>query len=140
MEPTTLPLISRLDRLDRLLELLEDKHGKTRITESTIIANDDAVDHKEKIVNHPNYKTLSSALEDVHYKGTLIDRLAMLENRVLQMCLDMEEGSTSRSSSSSAYATMEEKNFLIDKCSTKSNGKGKRRPHFKWMGWFAMRC
>ncbi|PWA99773.1 ccc1 family [Artemisia annua] len=81
------------------------------------------------------------ALDDVHQKGTLIDRVAMLENRVLQLSLDMDEGSISRSSSSTAYATKEEKELPVDKCSLKSNGKGKRRRvHFKWIGWFAMKC
>ncbi|XP_022016015.2 uncharacterized protein LOC110915597 [Helianthus annuus] len=138
MEPT-LPVLPRLDRLDRLLELLEEKHGKPRMYGSTTMATHDDDDHKDNIVDHPNCKTLSCALDDVHYKGTLIDRLEMLENRVLQLSLDMEEGSTSRSSSSTVYATKEEKDFLIDKCSTKSNSKGKKRMP-KWMGWFAMRC
>ncbi|KAI7728023.1 hypothetical protein M8C21_006090 [Ambrosia artemisiifolia] len=106
MEPT-LPVLPRLDRLDRLLELLEEKHGKQKMFGSTTMAthDDDNDDHKDKIVDHPYCKTMSSALDDVHYKGTLIDRLEMLESRVLKLSLEMEEGSTSRSSSSTAYAT-----------------------------------
>lgn len=32
-----------------------------------------------------HYKTLSSAIEEVHHKGTLMDRVAMLEKRLLQV-------------------------------------------------------
>ncbi|KAL8200319.1 hypothetical protein R6Q57_011658 [Mikania cordata] len=139
MEPT-MPVLPRIDRLDRLLELLEEKHGKSRMLGSANDEDDSDIDHKEKNVDQTNCKTLSSALNDVHYKGTLIDRLAVLENRVLQLSLDMEEGSTSRSSSSTAYATKEEKEFPIEKYSTKSKGKRKRKAHFKWMGWLPMKC
>ncbi|GJR01154.1 RNA-directed DNA polymerase, eukaryota [Tanacetum coccineum] len=86
MEPT-LPVLPRLDRLDRLLELLEKKHAQSRRFGSITANNDDDNDdndYKEKTVNHLSCKTLSSALYDVHQKGTLIDRVAMLENRVLQ--------------------------------------------------------
>ncbi|GFQ01776.1 hypothetical protein PHJA_002321500 [Phtheirospermum japonicum] len=51
-------------------------------------------------------KTLFSALEEVQHKGTLIDRLALLENRVLQLSLEMDEGNTSRSSSSTAQISI----------------------------------
>ncbi|KAK9285412.1 hypothetical protein L1049_024605 [Liquidambar formosana] len=44
--------------------------------------------------------TLSYALEEVHHKGTLMERVAMLENRVLQLSLEMDEENTSRLSSS----------------------------------------
>nr|GEV04003.1 hypothetical protein [Tanacetum cinerariifolium] len=129
MEPT-LPVLPRLDRLDRLLELLEEKHAQSRRFGSIMANNDDDNndnDYKEKTLNHLSCKTLSSALDDVHQKGTLIDRVAMLENRVLQLSLDMDEGSTSRSSSSTACATKEEKELPLDKCSTESNSNIKRR-------------
>ncbi|KAI3813698.1 hypothetical protein L1987_18429 [Smallanthus sonchifolius] len=70
MEPT-LPVLPRLDRLDRLLELLEEKHGKSRMFGSTMANEDDDDDHREKIVDHPNCKTLSSALDDVITKAHL---------------------------------------------------------------------
>ena len=72
------------------LELLEEKHTQSRRFGSITAKNDDDNDdndYKEKIVNHLSCKTLSSALDDVHQKGTLIDRVAMLENRVLQVLL-----------------------------------------------------
>ncbi|KAK0603195.1 hypothetical protein LWI29_002364 [Acer saccharum] len=47
-----------------------------------------------------DFKTLSSALDEVHRKGILIERLTLLENRVLQLSLEMEAvGNTSGSSS-----------------------------------------
>nr|XP_043608594.1 uncharacterized protein LOC122580389 [Erigeron canadensis] len=143
-EPT-LPVLPRLDRLDRLLELLEEKHSKSARFGSTTKADDDHNyngdgDYKERKRDNMNCRTLLSALDDVHHKGTLIDRLGMLENRVLQLSMDLEHGSISRSSSSTTYATKEDKERTSDTCTLNSNGKRKRRVHFKWIGWFAMRC
>lgn len=42
------------------------------------------------------YKTLSSAIEEVHRKGTLMERLAMLENRVLQVRRHLYMSNTAR--------------------------------------------
>ncbi|OMO77578.1 hypothetical protein COLO4_25085 [Corchorus olitorius] len=44
-------------------------------------------------------KTLSSALEEVSHKGTLIDRLMALENRLFKLSLSLDIENTSRSSS-----------------------------------------
>ncbi|PWA47704.1 hypothetical protein CTI12_AA399460 [Artemisia annua] len=84
MEPT-LPVLPRLDRLDRLRNTTQSKRFGS-ITANNDDDNDDNV-YKEMTVNHLSCKTLSSALDDVHQKGTLIDRVAMLENRVLQYVL-----------------------------------------------------
>lgn len=80
-------------RLFNQLELLEEKHTKSGRVESTTPNNDnhrDHGDHKEKIVDSSKCKTLSSALDDVQHKGTLIDRLAILENRVLKVLRHFE--------------------------------------------------
>ncbi|KAI3699278.1 hypothetical protein L2E82_43493 [Cichorium intybus] len=143
MEPP-LPVLPRIDRLDRLIELLEEKHSKStrfRSTRTNDYDDDHSDSNEQKLVDQPNCKTLLSALDDVYHKGTLIDRLSMLENRVLQLVLDMEEGSISRSSSSTAYARKEEKELPTDHCATNSIGKGKRRRvNLKWMRWFSMSC
>ncbi|KAL7609276.1 uncharacterized protein LOC111895828 [Lactuca sativa] len=151
MEPT-LPVLPRIDRLDRLLQMLEEKHSKSTRFGSTTTNNgshdddddDDDYDHednhKEKLEEQMNCKTLLSALDDVHHKGTLIDRLSMLESRVLKLILDMEERSTSRSSSSTAYATREENELPVDNCAKKTIGEGKRKVNLKWMRWFSVRC
>ncbi|XP_044492237.1 uncharacterized protein LOC123215708 [Mangifera indica] len=81
------PVLSRLDRLDRLVQLLEERHySSSRVT--------------TKLNKEEECKTLSSALEEVNHKGTLMERLTMLESQVLQLSLKMEVGNTSKSSSS----------------------------------------
>ncbi|KAL0427220.1 UNVERIFIED_CONTAM: hypothetical protein Slati_2896800 [Sesamum latifolium] len=91
---TFMPVIPRLDRLDRLLQLLEEKHSLSR---RDLCGNTCAADVESNI---DECKTLSSALEEVQRKGTLIERLVLLENRVLQLSLEMDEGNTSHSSTS----------------------------------------
>ncbi|KAL3840741.1 hypothetical protein ACJIZ3_025332 [Penstemon smallii] len=90
-------VIPRLDRLDRLLQLLEEKHSLLRRDFSGnnnncayTIGNDDC-------------KTLTTVLEEVQHKGTLMERLSTLENRVLQLSLEMDEENTSKYSSSSTF-------------------------------------
>ncbi|KAL8133799.1 uncharacterized protein LOC141712672 [Apium graveolens] len=89
-----MPVLPRLDRLDRLLQLLEEKHGISGRHLTTSVISETG---KEE--DSPS-KPLSFALEEVRQKGTLINRLAMLENRVLQLSLVMDERNSSRSSSS----------------------------------------
>ncbi|KAF5734761.1 hypothetical protein HS088_TW15G00253 [Tripterygium wilfordii] len=80
-----LPVLARLDfRLDRLVEYLEE--------------NRSTGDINREVELQDQCKTLSSALEEVHQKGTLMDRLGMLEKRVFQLSLEINGGNTSRSS------------------------------------------
>lgn len=61
------------------LQLLEEKYGTSgrHLTTSVI--------RKTEKEEDSHSKPLSFALEEVRQKGTLMDRLAMLENRVLQV-------------------------------------------------------
>ncbi|KAG8367467.1 hypothetical protein BUALT_Bualt16G0075100 [Buddleja alternifolia] len=100
-----MPVIPRLDRLDRLLQLLEEKHSLSRrdfsarsfasTTRTTATENKDDYE----------LKTVFSALEEVQHKGTLVERLTALENRVLQLGLEMDEENTSKSSSSTVQVS-----------------------------------
>lgn len=56
------------------LQLLEERHSLSRreLSSTAIVEKDEC-------------KDLSSALEEVHHKGTLMERLSVLENRVLQV-------------------------------------------------------
>ncbi|XP_059298354.1 uncharacterized protein LOC132051075 [Lycium ferocissimum] len=99
---SSLPALPRLDRLDRLVQLLEEKHGLSG--RDTALKKEEGEEDESK-----TNLTLSSALEEVHHKGTLMERLALLETRVLQLSqisLDMDEGNTSRSSSSSGHVSI----------------------------------
>ncbi|XP_015159725.1 uncharacterized protein [Solanum tuberosum] len=90
---SSLPVLPRLDRLDFLLQVLEEKHGMSPKNEKG---------EEEDSEYCSSTLSLSTALQQVHHKGTLVDRLTALENRVfkLQLSLEMEEEKTSRSSSS----------------------------------------
>ncbi|KAF5181507.1 Vacuolar iron transporter family protein [Thalictrum thalictroides] len=89
---STIPVISRLDRLDRLLQHFEKKQSCSSLKCSTPIMAEEKLDQQ--------CKRLSSALEEVDSKGTLMERLEMLENRVLQLSLQTEDGNMSSSSTS----------------------------------------
>ncbi|KAK9214470.1 hypothetical protein WN944_006462 [Citrus x changshan-huyou] len=93
LSQSTLPVLSRLDRLDRLLLLLEERHClSTKHIPNCAIG-------RMKSSTEDQCKTLACALEEVNYKGTLMERLTMLENRVLELSLVMEKvEKTSRSS------------------------------------------
>ncbi|KAH0768432.1 hypothetical protein KY290_003502 [Solanum tuberosum] len=88
---SSLPVLPRLDRLDFLLQVLEEKHGMSPKNEKG---------EEENSEYCRSTLSLSTALEEVHHKGTLVDRLTALENRVFKLSLEMEEEKTSRSSSS----------------------------------------
>lgn len=62
---------------------MEALEGKQWLSEKQIRG----VERKEEEKDEDEGKqiTLSSALEQVHHKGTLMDRITMLENRVLQV-------------------------------------------------------
>ncbi|KAK6797011.1 hypothetical protein RDI58_004712 [Solanum bulbocastanum] len=88
---SSLPVLPRLDRLDFLLQVLEEKHGMSAKNEKG---------EEENSEYCRSTLSLSTALEEVHHKGTLVDRLTALENRVFKLSLEMEEAKTSRWSSS----------------------------------------
>ena len=62
------------------LQFLEEKHFFERKQYSSGSAVGESLPEDQE------FKTLSSAMEEVHHKGTLMERVAMLENRVLQAC------------------------------------------------------
>ncbi|KAL6222134.1 hypothetical protein ACLB2K_005526 [Fragaria x ananassa] len=72
------------DRMEALKrQFLEEKHclsSKHSSSSSTAAA----CESSELAQDRESYKSLSSAIEEVHCKGTLMERVAMLESRVLQ--------------------------------------------------------
>ncbi|GKV21854.1 hypothetical protein SLEP1_g31793 [Rubroshorea leprosula] len=87
-------VLPRLDRLELLVKSLEERHSSCK--------NDVPVG--EFMEPEVESRTLSSALEEVNRKGTLIERLSALENRVLKLSLDLDIGNTTLRTSSSAVA------------------------------------
>ncbi|KAL9664988.1 hypothetical protein QQ045_020397 [Rhodiola kirilowii] len=81
----SLPVVPRLDQLDLQIRLLEKKHN--------LLEKHDPITEGEKPnqdAGDDGYKSVSTALEEVHFKGTLMDRIALLEHRVLQLSLQIE--------------------------------------------------
>ncbi|KAK4858086.1 hypothetical protein QYF36_010848 [Acer negundo] len=119
----SLSVFSRLDRLHNLVQLLEESHSS-----SVVI---------RKMKKEDDFKTLLSALEEVHRKGTLIERLTLLVNRVLQLSLEMEAvGNTtgSRSEKVEDKLDFEQQSGLVtqESRSERSRTRGRR--------WFRMGC
>ncbi|KAK4348030.1 hypothetical protein RND71_034369 [Anisodus tanguticus] len=107
---SSLPALPRLDRLDHLLQLLEEKHGLSGRHYTALKKQEEEKDQSKTNL------TLSSAIEEVQHKGTLMERLAVLETRVLQISqisLDMNEGYTSRSSTSTGPVSFFERSVTI---------------------------
>ncbi|GMP32271.1 hypothetical protein CsSME_00006106 [Camellia sinensis var. sinensis] len=80
------------------LQLLEEKHsllGSHSNSTKPVVRKMETEEEEED----DECKTLSNALEEVLHKGSLMDRLQMLEKRVLLLSIYMDEGNTSRSSS-----------------------------------------
>lgn len=59
------------------LQVLEEKHGLSARNEK----------EKEEEKEYGRTLSLSTALQQVHHKGTLVDRLTALENRVFKVGL-----------------------------------------------------
>ncbi|XP_031389037.1 uncharacterized protein LOC116201775 isoform X2 [Punica granatum] len=89
----TLSVIQRLDRLDH--QILEERHGLSARHPNDLVAR--------KVDPRDECKSISSVLEEVHQKGTLVERVAMLEDRVLQLSLEIDSGNTWKSNSSCAF-------------------------------------
>ncbi|XP_020239180.1 uncharacterized protein LOC109818183 isoform X2 [Cajanus cajan] len=88
VNPPPLSILLRLDRLEHQLLVLEERHRYR----APINSDDKCLNREDKC------RTMFSALEEVNHKGTLLERVAVLENRVIQLSIDMDMENTSRSS------------------------------------------
>ncbi|KAB5534874.1 hypothetical protein DKX38_017960 [Salix brachista] len=82
-----LPVLPRLDRLDRLvMHLINLSADRILMSICSFLVRKAQAKSVVRIVEAEDQcKNLSSVLEEVQHKGTLMDRLEMLENRVLQV-------------------------------------------------------
>ncbi|XP_020266495.1 uncharacterized protein LOC109841983, partial [Asparagus officinalis] len=81
-------IVGKLDELDIRLTQLEEKQS---LPESYF-----AADLRRAAVS----KSLTSALKDVRLKGSLMDRVHLLESRIRQLSSDLDQGNADPSSSS----------------------------------------
>ncbi|KAJ8764036.1 hypothetical protein K2173_004925 [Erythroxylum novogranatense] len=158
-----LPILPRLDRLDSLVQLVEERYGilataKSRQCCCCVVRKTEAQDH---------CKDLPSAIEEVRHKGTLLERVQRLENRVLQLSIEMGIGRTSRSSSSTSMRAAAPQNSEqglddrsndvnpqedkrcpeVETCVRNTQGNGERlfprktaSSYKKWVPWFQLGC
>ncbi|CAN1159506.1 hypothetical protein LINPERPRIM_LOCUS22269 [Linum perenne] len=88
---TFCPILSRLDRLDRMLKFLEDRYFlMENPAPCSVTPKTEAVDVEDECIS------LSSALELVKQKGNVVERLEFLENRILQLSLELKIGNNSQ--------------------------------------------
>ncbi|CAA2964143.1 uncharacterized protein LOC111385016 [Olea europaea var. sylvestris] len=95
------PILSRLNRLDNILKQLEDikslNHSPKSSCASTfssgIVTSDgqaSSVDYSPKSLEK-HCRPINEVILEVERKGTLVDRLVHVEDRVLKICLQLEE-------------------------------------------------
>ncbi|XP_048140106.1 uncharacterized protein LOC115744803 isoform X2 [Rhodamnia argentea] len=97
-------MLQRIDRLGHLLQVLEERQSSSARYPSGLAVE------KVRAKEQDHCKAISSALEEAHHKGTLMDRVAMLEDRVLQLSLEIEVGNISKSRYSAVPTTTEKVN------------------------------
>ncbi|KAK6947428.1 hypothetical protein RJ641_000901 [Dillenia turbinata] len=96
MDPSPVPLLSRLDRLDSVMKYLE---GKQKLSNWVIDGSAGRVG-KQCV-------PLDVAVREVQTKGSLLDRITLLEERLIQLCLEIESSSTSQSHTSTTRSCKE---------------------------------
>ncbi|XP_072968786.1 uncharacterized protein [Typha angustifolia] len=155
-----MPVIPRLDRLDRVLDYIEEKHNLSGRYEADLVPTESS----------EQCKPLVSALEEVPVKGTLMERVASLEHRVLKLTLELEgerlksfmlpvpesckcDSPVKQKEDAPQAAKREHKKGMLEIKATEDKGsqlpsdctKKNRRihpiPHYKrWLTWFQIGC
>ncbi|XP_019465226.1 PREDICTED: uncharacterized protein LOC109363423 isoform X1 [Lupinus angustifolius] len=98
MVATEEPILSRIDRLDNMLRKLEEIRGcnlspKSSCSTPTISESDgrfSSVDFSPKSFEK-HCRPIENVIMETEVKGTLIDRLNQVEDRMLKLCLQVEE-------------------------------------------------
>ncbi|CAI0418581.1 unnamed protein product [Linum tenue] len=87
------PLVSRLDHLDSLMKYLEGKQNSQKGL------GGGGGGGGGEAAKQQTAALLEVAMREAYFKGSLLDRVASLEHRLFQLCLEMESTNTSTSSS-----------------------------------------
>ncbi|CAL1376177.1 unnamed protein product [Linum trigynum] len=88
------PLVSRLDHLDSLMKYLEGKQNSQKG-----LGGGGGGGGGGEAAKQQTAALLEVAMREAYFKGSLMDRVASLEHRLFQLCLEMESTNTSTSSS-----------------------------------------
>ncbi|KAJ6347806.1 hypothetical protein OIU76_004321 [Salix suchowensis] len=92
---SSMPLVSRLDHLDFAMKYLEGKQHLPKWRGNCSVGGAGR-----------QSMTMDLAVKEAYLKGSLMDRVACLEHRLFQLCLELDSSSTSATSSrTSGYAS-----------------------------------
>ncbi|CAK8540375.1 unnamed protein product [Lathyrus sativus] len=94
-DSSSIPLIARLDHLEFIMKYLERKQR----CGNNAVVNGDADNNKQQ--------SSESSIKEDYFKGTLMDRVASLENRLFQLCVEMDSSGSSNPLSASTQASGE---------------------------------
>ncbi|CAL5359610.1 unnamed protein product [Camellia sinensis] len=83
---SSIPLVSRLDRLDSIVKFIEGKEKLRRWSNQSLVRRVDR-----------QCKPLDVAVREANSKGSLLDRVASLEDRLIQLCLEIESSNVPHS-------------------------------------------
>ncbi|KAI4339065.1 hypothetical protein MLD38_024047 [Melastoma candidum] len=99
------PILSRIDRLDLMLKQLEEIRGVSRSTtksssgasspsSGTLTSGDvptsSSLDASPRSIEK-HCRPIDRVVMETEVKGTLVDRLDLVESRIMKLCLRMEE-------------------------------------------------
>ncbi|CAL5188509.1 unnamed protein product [Lathyrus oleraceus] len=83
-DSSSIPLIARLDHLEFIMKYLERKQ---RCGNNVVNGGADNNNNKQQ--------SSESSIKEDYFKGTLMDRVASLENRLFQLCVEMDSSGSS---------------------------------------------
>ncbi|KAL0693306.1 hypothetical protein Bca4012_060486 [Brassica carinata] len=89
---SSLPMLSRLEHLDFVLKNLERQQTLPKWKDESTSTTRGLIDR-------------GTAVREAYFKGSLLDRIAALETRLFQICLELESGSASSTSTGGSGET-----------------------------------
>ncbi|KAG5411370.1 hypothetical protein IGI04_007689, partial [Brassica rapa subsp. trilocularis] len=89
---SSLPMLSRLEHLDFVIKNLERQQNLSKWKDENTSTTRGLIDR-------------GTAVREAYFKGSLLDRIAALETRLFQICLELESGSASSTSTGGSGET-----------------------------------
>ncbi|CAH8364930.1 unnamed protein product [Eruca vesicaria subsp. sativa] len=90
---SSLPMLSRLEHVDFVIKNLERQQNLSKWKEESASSTNRGVIDR------------GAAVREAYFKGSLLDRIAALETRLFQICLELESGSASSASTGGSGET-----------------------------------
>ncbi|EOA12647.1 hypothetical protein CARUB_v10027684mg [Capsella rubella] len=89
---SSLPMLSRLEHLDFVIKNLERQQNLSKWKDESAATTRGVIDR-------------GTAIREAYFKGSLLDRIAALETRLFQICLELESSSASSTSTGGSGET-----------------------------------